>query len=285
MTLVGVILAVPGINKLASTYAKELVGLFAGFSAGALLACAFFLLLFEATHYVASGWPDPDQEVDVLWRWGTMILAGFFLPAFLDIIVAVVFMASGEPQKAAETNDDPESYKDSSKSSRARLFAGVIIGDFFHNLCDGFFLGAAFKGCGDKFGWGVALGTVLHELPQEIADYTILTGPGLGLSPVLALLFNFLSGLSVILGAIIIMSAEIPNSSIGLLLAFGGGVYLHIAATECMPRIYNENLSIPVRIGCMAAFVVGAILIGLVLLDHEHCSAGGEGGGDGHHHH
>ena len=34
------------------------------FSAGAILATALFLILFESTHYIATGW---DDEVEVNW--------------------------------------------------------------------------------------------------------------------------------------------------------------------------------------------------------------------------
>ena len=60
------------------------------FAAGALLACAFFLLLFEATQHVAVGW---SAEVDVLWRWGTMILAGLVLPPVVETICSIIMLA------------------------------------------------------------------------------------------------------------------------------------------------------------------------------------------------
>jgi zinc transporter ZupT len=193
------------------------------------------------------------------------------------------------PQADAEEADVKKTNVAGS-TTKARLIAGVLIGDFFHNLCDGFFLGAAFKGCGDSFGWGVALSTVLHEFPQELADYAILTGPAVSMSPAKALVMNFLSGLSVILGVIIICATDVDDAGIGLLLAFGGGVYLHIGATECMPQIYSAGLSARIRVACIISFILGAVLIGLVLLDHEHCipstpgiDSGGESGG-GHHH-
>merc|ERR1711865_331486 len=100
---------------------------------------------------------------------------------------------------------------------------------FMHNLCDGFFIGAAFKGCGSTFGWTVAVGTIAHELAQELADYVVLTGETCKLRPVIALALNFLSGTSVLLGAVIVLAADVSNGDIGLLLAFGGGVYLNIA--------------------------------------------------------
>lgn len=132
-------------------------------------------------------------------------------------------------------------------------------------------MGAAFKGCGNSFGWGVTVATVLHELPQELADYVLLTGPGLSLSPVKALTCNFVAGLGVLLGTIIIFATEVDDATTGLLLAFGGGVYIHIGAVECLPRVYAHGMSSTVKVQSVIAFIFGAILIGLILLDHEHC--------------
>jgi len=151
------------------------------------------------------------------------------------------------------------------------VISSVLIGDFMHNLCDGFFVGAAFKGCGSTFGWTVAGSTIAHELPQELADYCVLTGVDCKLNPIVALLLNFLSGTGVLLGAIIVLSADVSNGDIGLLLSFGGGVYLYIAFVECMPKLQRPNVSVMVRAMGICLFILGAVLIGLVLLDHEHC--------------
>jgi len=271
ISLIGVISCVPIIAKWTASNKAPLDALVSGFAAGALLACSFFLLLFEATHLIATGF---TEEVDILWRWGTMILTGFLLPGFVDLVVCGLVDASvpGAGAVCAEQEKEPEQVEGGAKLvARVRLIVGVLVGDFFHNLCDGFFVGAAFKGCGDSFGWGVALATVLHELPQEIADFAILTGPDVAMRPVLALASNFVSGLSVILGAIVVVATDVSDESVGLLLALGGGVYLHIGATECMPKIYNAKLSTPARVAAIIAFVAGAVVIGLVLLDHEHC--------------
>jgi zinc transporter ZupT len=276
VTLSGVLFLVPAIRKLSESYSDQVNGIVGGFAAGAILACAFFLLLYEATHLIATSEDWRADEVAQLWRWGTMILAGFLLPGIVDNVVAFIM----PPKPAHATNSgvtptDGENADDAKEvpeaSTKARLLAGVLIGDFFHNLCDGIFLGAAFKGCGSKFGWSMTLATILHELPQEIADYVILTGPGCSLSGIFALVLNFVSGLSVILGAIIILGTDVSDSAAGLLLAFGGGVYLEIAAVECMPRAFLSKLSAKIRASATFAFILGAVLIGLILLDHEHC--------------
>jgi len=244
--------------------------------------------LFESTHLIAADW---KEEQAVVWRWGTMILAGFALPAVLDTSIHVMAMAgcfryferrcnsrnldqsqSGE----SDTKDVEKEAKKEAKNSdadfiaRVRLIGGILIGDFFHNLCDGFFMGAAFVGCGPTFGWTVVVGTVAHELAQEIADFAILTGDG-ALKPAVALALNFLSGTSVLLGVLIILSRDVSSGGIGMLLAFGGGVYIHVAATDCMPKVYAKSLSLFIRLACVGFFFLGAVAIGMVLLDHEHC--------------
>eukprot|EP00930_Biecheleria_cincta_P011405 TRINITY_DN1141_c0_g1_i5.p1 TRINITY_DN1141_c0_g1~~TRINITY_DN1141_c0_g1_i5.p1 ORF type:complete len:488 (-),score=77.30 TRINITY_DN1141_c0_g1_i5:305-1768(-) len=284
ITFVGVVLLVPAIARLQSMYPVAFTGIISGFAAGALLSCACFLLLFEATHLVAVGW---KKEVDILWRWGTMILAGFILPTIVHSVTGLVVArekSNKDQQDAGDGQAEEAGQELVNIQTRYRLIGGVLVGDFFHNLCDGFFVGAAFSGCGDSFGWKVALATFLHELPQELADFAILISPEAGLGRFKALVANFISGMGVLLGALIVLAAEVSDSDTGLLLAFGGGVYLHVAATECMPKIYNTDLTVVESFVCLGAFIIGAVLIGLILIDHEHCVPAASNGGHAHGH-
>ena len=86
-----------------------------------------------------------------------------------------------------------------------------------------------------------------------------------------ALALNFVSGLSIVLGVIVVFAGDVSESTQGLLLAFGGGVFLHIAAVECMTEVYQKASTSCMRFSALLAFAVGAVSIGLVLLDHEHC--------------
>jgi len=102
-----------------------------------------------------------------------------------------------------------------------------------------------------------------------------------------ALAANFVSGTSVLIGTAVVLSSQVDDSTIGLILAFGGGVYLHLGATDCLPKLYDPKLSFGQRLAAFAAFVLGAIVIGLILIGHEHCvpegseGHGGHGGGHG----
>merc|ERR1712070_254927 len=123
-----------------------------------------------------------------------------------------------------------------------------------------------------------------------MGDFVVLTGKECKLRPPLALGLNFLSGTGVLLGTVIVLSTDVSNGDIGLLLAFGGGTYLYIAFVECMPKVMSAKVSVPVRALAMFVFLLGATAIGLVLLDHEHCVPpspdGSEpAGGHGHHGH
>ena len=285
VTFIGVVLLFSPLRRLAEKPVCSAM-LFA-FAAGALLACAFFLLLFEATHLIGTGW---TSEVDIVWRWGAMILAGMIVPPVVETVCSLVVAARGSASQTAVAETSKEDAEGTALNEeqkfrvKARLLGAVLIGDFFHNLCDGFFIGAAFQVCGNAFGWSVATGTILHELPQEIADFVVLTGPGVSLSPVKALLANFASGLSVVIGAIIVSATPIDDSVIGLILAFGGGVYLHVGATDCLPKMYDPKLRFVERLAAMLAFVVGTVLIGLILIGHEHCYAPASEGEGGHGH-
>ncbi len=73
------------------------------------------------------------------------------------------------------------------------------------------------------------------------------------------------------LGAILVLSLDLSDLGMGVLLAISGGVYLNIAATECTPRVSRKTAKDTlIFLGC---FILGAVPIGLVLLNHGHCEA------------
>ena len=145
------------------------------------------------------------------------------------------------------------------------LAASILLGDFLHNFCDGIFLGTAFLLCDSALGWTVVVATVYHELAQEIADFTILV-THCNFSIVKALLANFVVGFSVVIGAVLVAWMEFSRPSVGLILALSSGVYVHIGAVECVPMIDKDKIMV-----AFLCFVLGAVPIGLVLLNHSHC--------------
>ena len=93
---------------------------------------------------------------------------------------------------------------------------------------------------------------------------------------------NALSGVSVFIGAAVFLATKPGYGTQGLLLAFSGGVYVYVAATEAAHTFLHKPLSICMKFGVFICFAIGAVAIGLVLLDHEHCSGNEGGSGDAH---
>jgi len=114
-----------------------------------------------------------------------------------------------------------------------------LIGDGFHNLLDGVMVAASFM---TNFSLGIAttLAVLIHEIPQEIGDFSILIYGGF--SKVKALLFNFASALVAILGAILTLSlgAKFVNL-VPLLIPFTAGGFIYIASSDLIPELHKET--------------------------------------------
>jgi zinc transporter ZupT len=156
------------------------------------------------------------------------------------------------------------------------LATSILVGDAFHNFTDGIFLGNAFVLCSRDIAYTLVATTVYHELAQEIADFALLTHH-CGMSSRQALTYNFLSGFSVMFGAMIILALDLSEVVTGSLLSMSAGVYIYIAATECIPRIQAAHKNTADTLMFLLCFIIGAVPIGLVLLNHGHCEPEGEG--------
>eukprot|EP00927_Polykrikos_kofoidii_P009183 TRINITY_DN13814_c1_g1_i2.p1 TRINITY_DN13814_c1_g1~~TRINITY_DN13814_c1_g1_i2.p1 ORF type:complete len:568 (+),score=82.98 TRINITY_DN13814_c1_g1_i2:67-1770(+) len=256
------------------------------FGSGVLFGAAVFLLLPESIYMVGSAA-----------QWGIAVLLGWFLGVVLDHFSVIAFSpraissADGEAataedgDNAGDMQSPPADLEadnkrvDSSSPSRSRhsLACSILIGDFFHNFSDGVVIAAAFKGCSHSFAWKIAAVTVVHELPQEIADFFILVNE-VGMGPFLASVANFSCSMSTLLGAVITYASSMNAKVHGLFLAFGAGVFIFIAATELGPIVSRIDWAKPALASLQRSlsFVIGAAIIGLILLDHEHCELADE---------
>lgn len=114
-----------------------------------------------------------------------MLLSGFLFPTVLDTVTFALTTHGRSPPTASSSFDGERAIKvdaitveaeQTELTGRLRLIFSVLIGDALHNLCDGFFIGAGFRYCGDSRGWSIAAATIIHEIAQELSDYTLLTG-------------------------------------------------------------------------------------------------------------
>jgi len=270
----------------------------AAFGAGALLACAVYFMFFESVHLVQSRWSEESQAT---WRFGTMIIAGWAAGAFTQYYFEHAHTPSHEPVRFSDmseqkTTDDVEKAeqlevaKAAETSSDSRgihwgLVFSITAGDWLHNLVDGFVIAQAFLDCSVSKGWTIVAATIYHELAQEISDFAILLNVA-GLSVIPALGVNIFTGLSVMIGAAIYMWTKPGVGTQGLLLAFAGGMYTYLATNVAAAQFLKTDLKSSLSKLCVFfCFAIGVIAIGLVLLDHEHCTGGDGGGEDGGHGH
>lgn len=151
-----------------------------------------------------------------------------------------------------------------------RMCCSILVGDAFHNYADGVFIGIAYMLCTRDVAISIMAITLYHEVAQELADFFLLTRHA-GLGVMTALFLNFLSGMSVMLGGITILAVDLTAQSIGVVLCISAGVYVQIAASECIPRVDGAAKNWRHRVLSLVMFVVGAVPIGLTLINHQHC--------------
>jgi len=139
------------------------------FAAGTFMGTAFLHLLPEATKGIESVTPF------------LFILFGFGIFFFIENILHWHHSHSG-------------------KGNHASLGAISLLGDGAHNFLDGMIIAAVFF-VDIRLGFITAVAVAFHEIPQEIAEFGVLMYAGY--SKYRALLFNFLSALTVVAGGIV----------------------------------------------------------------------------------
>lgn len=263
------------------------------------------LVLEEASEIDTEEHEDHGAELftETIWKFGTSLLGGFLLPLCFDALFSnkqdhyegdhdQTLMRQDE--EGAQECDSPHDTSEDSKEIHSHskchhsdshphskvghqninisLVLSILIGDALHNFCDGVFVGVALSLCENATAYTMIAITLYHEIAQELADYFLLTRHA-GLRPCVALPLNFCSGLSVMLGGIVVLSVPISDMTIGVILSVASGVYIYIAACECLPRVNAVVRTSKDRVITIAMFIFGAVPIGLALLNHSHCEA------------
>ena len=113
----------------------------------------------------------------------------------------------------------------------------ILLGDGLHNLLGGLAVGAAFI-ADTRLGITTWLAAAAHEVPQELGDFGILVHGGW--SKGRALLFNFLSAVTFLLGGLIAWAAA-ARIDVTFLLPFAAGNFLYIAASDLIPEVKVDS--------------------------------------------
>lgn len=209
---------------------ERITFLLVSFAAGSLISGGFIHLLPEAIAKMGTG-------LDVF----VWLLAGF-----------LVFFVMEQILHWHHCHIVPD-------DSREPVTYLILLADGLHNFIGGLAIGSSFL-ISIPVGIVTWIAAITHEIPQEFGDFGILIHGGW--SKRKALLFNFGSALTVVLGGLIAFFLS-ANIDIGFLLPFAAGNFIYIAAADLIPEFkHAENAGD--RIKYTLAMILGVLLVILV---------------------
>lgn len=136
-----------------------------------------------------------------------------------------------------------------------------LIGDSIHNFIDGMVIAGSFA-VSITVGIAATISIIFHEIPQELADFGVLLYSGMSRKK--ALLFNFLSAITAILGAIVgIFLADKIIGFTSFVVPFAAGNFIYIAASNLVPQLHRE-CSLKDDVLHVLAIVLGIAIIAFV---------------------
>ena len=107
-----------------------------------------------------------------------------------------------------------------------------------HNFIDGIAIAGAYL-VNIPVGIATTIAVIIHEVPQELADFGVLLYAGY--SKKKALLLNFLSATVAILGAVVgIILGSRAEVFAQWILPFAAGGFLYIAGSNLIPELHKE---------------------------------------------
>ncbi len=233
LSLIGVIAI-----SLKETTLDRILFILVSFSAGSILGAAYLDLLPEAIEFLG------EEQLSLVALYITAGFLGFFfLERFLYWYHGHVHGYESEVEE---------------KMTVKKFVYLNLLGDGIHNLIDGMIIAASFF-ITIPVGLAATVAVIFHELPQEIGDFGILIYGGF--TRYRALLFNFLSALSAVVGVLVsnYFSMSVENF-VGFLVALAAGGFIYISASELIPEIQKEK-NIGKSMVQFVLFILGIVLI------------------------
>lgn len=141
----------------------------------------------------------------------------------------------------------------------------ILAGDSFHNFIDGMIIAGSYF-ISVPVGIATTVAVVLHEIPQELGDFGSLVYGGFTRAK--AIFFNFASGLTAVIGAIVVLIFNSGLSGItAFLIPFAAGGFIYIASADLIPELHKETEPRK-SLGQLLTFIIGiSIMFGLLFLE------------------
>ncbi|HBK34781.1 MAG: Zinc/iron permease [Candidatus Uhrbacteria bacterium GW2011_GWE2_40_58] len=232
MTLLSILLAtfivsfISFVGAFALIFSKnmldKILSILVALAGGGLMGGAFLHLIPESLFEIGS------DELSILWIF-ILVIFGF---CFFLVIEQFLHWHHHHHVHASSCHDCEENKK-------APMSYLILVGDGVHNLIDGLVIAASFL-VSPMAGIITTIAVALHEIPQEIGDFGVLVYSGFKRWK--ALLANFLSGLTAVIGGVIgfLFAAQVEGSIVYLLPIAAGG-FIYIAASDLVPEIKHEK--------------------------------------------
>jgi len=213
---------------------------FMSFAAGVLLAVGFGDLLPEAVEAGEKMGMGPGSVL----LWSLIAVIAFFL-------FERSFVWFHHHHGPHEHKPDP-------------VVPMVWFGDTLHNFIDGIVIAASFL-VSVPLGIATTVAVAAHEIPQEIADFSLFLAKGLSKTRVV--LINLSSSLATVVGAVgAFFFWDTLKAVHPYLLAFTGGMFIYIAASDLIPEMHHEHeCETPGCVGIHTGIFLAAIVLTLSL--------------------
>lgn len=146
----------------------------------------------------------------------------------------------------------------------------ITVGDSVHNFLDGVLITGTFM-VSPELGLITAFAVAAHEIPQEIADFSIMVAGGMKRSQALAL--NVVSALFAVVGAVVAyFFINAIEWTIPYVIAFSVGMFLYVALSDLIPELHSNDLGEKQKWTQLVLFFVGVLIIimTLSLSPHSH---------------
>ncbi len=221
-------------------FLEKLLLFLVSFAAGGLLGDAFLHLL-----------PEAIENSDLNWQISLSILSGILTFFVLEKFIHWRHCHECYPE------ENPVHH-------HPRPFAYInLIGDGLHNLIDGMVIAGSYL-VSLPLGITTTLAVIFHEIPQEIGDFGVLVRGGF--SRLKALFFNLLSGMTAIIGALLVLIIENKMDHLSFLIVpFTIGGFIYIACADLIPELHKE-VGLKKSFGQLIFFILGVGVMASLLL-------------------
>ncbi len=209
---------------------RKKLSLIIGFSAGVLLAAAFFDLIPEAV--AIFGFHST----------GLMKTMGGVMGGFMTFHVLEKFLLLHACQ-------EEECHFDRHRN------IGVVgaMGLSFHSLLDGVAIGVGFQ-AGNEVGFIVAGAVILHSFSDGVSTVSIMLANKN--SPRHSLFWVLVGATAPFLGVFSTRFFTAEKGLIGALLAFFAGFFIYISASDLLPEAHRENSSVSVLVATLSGVIL-----------------------------